>query len=72
LLLESLSGAWPDLSLAERQRLLASAIDVVYVRRTKGGRKGNIADRVKLVWRGENPHELSGPGRSVPVRTFDW
>ncbi|HME02209.1 MAG TPA: hypothetical protein VKG38_04165, partial [Solirubrobacteraceae bacterium] len=65
---ERLTNVWPDLDPAERQRLLASAIDVVYVRRGRG----KVADRVKIVWRGENDHELSGPGRSAPIRTFDW
>jgi DNA invertase Pin-like site-specific DNA recombinase len=68
---EHLTNVWPDLTPAERQRLLASAIDVIYVRRAGSGRR-QIADRVKIVWRGENGHELSGPGRSVPIRAFDW
>jgi len=66
-----LTDMWPDLTAGERQRLLASAIDVVYVRRSKGGSRA-IDDRVSIVWRGENDHALSGPGRSVPLRTFDW
>jgi DNA invertase Pin-like site-specific DNA recombinase len=65
---EHLTNVWPGLSPAERQRLLASGIDVIYVRRGRG----RVADRVKIVWRGENGHELSGPGRSVPIRTSDW
>jgi site-specific DNA recombinase len=67
---EQLTNVWPELSATERQRLLAAAIDVVYVRRANGHRA--IADRVQIVWRGDNHHELSGPGRSVPLRTFDW
>jgi site-specific DNA recombinase len=66
--IEHLARVWPDLSAAERQRLLASALDVVYVRRGRG----NVEDRVRVIWRGENGHELSGPGRSVPIRAFDW
>jgi phosphopantothenoylcysteine synthetase/decarboxylase len=69
--IERLTAVWPDLDAAERQRLLAAAIDVVYVRRSGSGPK-KIADRVRIVWRGENGHKLSGPGRSVPIRTFDW
>ncbi len=68
---EQLADMWPDLRPAERQRLLASAIDVVYVRRSGSGRR-NIGDRIKIVWRGENVHALSGPGRSVPIRAEDW
>jgi DNA invertase Pin-like site-specific DNA recombinase len=68
---EDLTNAWPTLTAAERQRLMASAIDVVYVRRSGSGRRP-IADRVNIVWHGINDHELSGPGRSVPLRTFDW
>jgi site-specific DNA recombinase len=63
-----LTKVWPNLAPAERQRLFASAIDVVYVRRGRG----SIEDRAKIVWHGENGHELSGPGRSVPIRGFDW
>jgi DNA invertase Pin-like site-specific DNA recombinase len=62
---------WPNLNAAERQRLLASAIDVIYVRRSGSGRR-DVRKRVRIVWRGENPHDLSGPGRSVPIRSFDW
>lgn len=69
--IERLTAIWPELDAAERQRLLASAIDVVYVRRSGSGPR-KIADRVRIVWRGENGHELSGAGRSVPLRSFDW
>jgi site-specific DNA recombinase len=65
---EHLTNVWPELNPAERQRLLASAVDVVYIRRGRG----KIEDRARIVWRGENGHKLSGPGRSVPIRTFDW
>jgi site-specific DNA recombinase len=68
---EQLTDVWPDLSPAERQRLLASAIDVIYVRRAGSGRR-KIAERVQIVWRGGNSHPLSGPGRSVPLRSVDW
>ncbi len=65
---EHLTHVWDDLSLAERQRLLASGIDVIYVKRGRG----KVEDRVRIVWHGENGHELSGPGRSVPLRAFNW
>jgi site-specific DNA recombinase len=68
---ERLTDMWPQLNPSERQRLLASAIDVIYVRRRGSGRR-DIRDRVKIVWRGENSHELSGPGRSVPLRSETW
>ncbi len=68
---ERLMDMWPQLRPSERQRLLASAIDVVYVRRSGSGRR-SVADRVKLVWRGENVHDLSGSGKSVPLRTETW
>jgi hypothetical protein len=66
--IETLTNVWPDLRPAERQRLFASAIDVIYVRR--GAKR--IEDRVKILWRGENVEPLSGPGRSVPLRTMSW
>ena len=68
---KELVRAWPQLSPAERQRLLASAIDVIYVRRSGSGRR-KIADRVRILWHGQNVDELSSPGRSVPIRTFGW
>jgi hypothetical protein len=68
---KELVRAWPQLSPAERQRLLASAIDVIYIRRSGSGRR-KIADRVRILWHGQNVDELSGPGRSVPIRTFGW
>lgn len=68
---EELTQAWPRLSPAEHQRLLASAIDVIYVRRSGSGCR-KIADRVRILWHGQNMDELSGPGRSVPLRSFGW
>lgn len=68
---EELTQAWPHLSPAERQRLLATAIDVIYVRRSGSGRR-KIAERVRILWHGQNMDELSGPGHSVPIRTFGW
>jgi site-specific DNA recombinase len=68
---EELRAAWPSLNTEERQRLLASAIDVIYVRRVGSGRH-DVAKRVRIVWRGENSHPLSGPGRSVPIRSEAW
>jgi site-specific DNA recombinase len=67
----NLTEVWSDLSPSERQRLLASAIDVIYVRRSESNRR-KVADRVKILWRGQNDRALSGPGRSVPIRGFDW
>lgn len=68
---EHLTSVWNELSPSERQRLLASAIDVIYVRRSGSGRR-DIETRVKILWRGENVHALSGPGRSVPLRSESW
>jgi site-specific DNA recombinase len=63
----TLREVWPDLRAAERQRLLASAIDLIYVRRTGSGPK-RIEDRVQIVWKGDNRFRLSSPGISVPIR----
>jgi site-specific DNA recombinase len=68
---EELAQTWSKLAPGERQRLLASAIDVIYVRRSGSGHR-KIGNRVRILWRGQSGHELSGPGRSVPIRTFDW
>jgi DNA invertase Pin-like site-specific DNA recombinase len=69
--IEHLEAVWPSLDAAERQRLLAAAIDVIYVRRSGSGPR-KAADRCKIIWHGENSHPLSGPGKSVPLRSVDW
>jgi site-specific DNA recombinase len=69
---EHLGAMWPTLTASERQRLLAAAIDVIYVRRSGSGSHRGVVSRVKIVWHGDNTFVLSGPGRSTPLRTFDW
>jgi DNA invertase Pin-like site-specific DNA recombinase len=57
---------WPDLSLHDRRRLLASALDCVFVRR------GNdLVARTHFCWRGEAP-ELPQSGRRWTPKPFDF
>lgn len=64
---------WPDLGLQERRLVLAAAVDAVMVRRL--GRVGTpppVSERVRVLWSGEAPEDLPGPGRRVPFRSYDW
>lgn len=63
---------WDDLAVEHQRHLLRSAIDVVFVRKT-GQANVPIADRGLILWRGEGPPALPGPGRKmVELRPFDW
>ncbi len=56
---------WPNLTVLEQRRLLALAIDCVFVRRRNGTGNGTgipLAERAHICWRGEAP-ELPGKGR---------
>jgi DNA invertase Pin-like site-specific DNA recombinase len=57
---------WPDLDLHERRRLLASALDCVFVRRGR-----DLARRTHLCWRGEAPDLPRSGARWTPV-PFDF
>jgi site-specific DNA recombinase len=60
--LAELDELWPELPVAERNRILRGAIDAVFVRAT-GRRNVAIGERAKLFWLGEAPANLPGPGR---------
>jgi DNA invertase Pin-like site-specific DNA recombinase len=57
---------WPDLDLHERRRLLASALDCVFVRRGR-----DAASRTHLCWRGEAPELPRSGARWTPL-PFDF
>lgn len=63
-----LEALWPDLDVAERRHLLHAGLDAVFVRR---GRVP-IADRTLVLWRGEGPDDLPGPGRRFGLRSHVW
>jgi hypothetical protein len=63
-----LDAIWPDLDVAERRHLLQAGLDVVFLRR---GRVP-IAERTRVLWRGEGPADLPGPGRRLGLRSFVW
>lgn len=63
-----LRSAWSSLPVADKRRLLASAIDVVFVRR--GPASAPLDQRVRVLWRGEGTDlDLPRTGRRdyVPV-----
>jgi site-specific DNA recombinase len=61
-----LRARWPELSIAERRRLLALAFDCIFVRR---GREP-IAERLFACWRGEAPDLPSQGRRDFRPRPF--
>ena len=64
---------WPDLSIAERRRLLNAGVDCVFIRRAPvNGRHGLDPERVRIFWRGEAPDGLPGPGVRVELAPLDW
>ncbi len=63
-----LEAIWPTLNVVERRHLLHAGLDAVFVRR---GRVP-IADRALVLWRGEGPDDLPGPGRRLGLRSHVW
>jgi site-specific DNA recombinase len=67
-----LSALWPDLTLYEQRKLLASTFDCVFVRRTpSGGGAADIATRAWICWHGEAP-ALPVRGRRWTVQSFQF
>jgi site-specific DNA recombinase len=58
---------WPEMSVPERRRLLAAAIDAVIL---FPGREA-IESRALVLWRGQAPSDLPRRGRRVPLRSFE-
>jgi len=63
-----LQALWPSLDVSDRRHLLHAALDAVFVRR---GRVP-IAERALVLWRGEGPDDLPGPGRRLGLRSHVW
>lgn len=69
----ALTEAWPSLTLAERRRLLAAAIDAVVIRTVRGsGRQVPIGERAIILWRGQAPADFPRRGLRVPLASFPW
>jgi site-specific DNA recombinase len=67
-----LSALWPDLTLYEQRKLLASTFDCVFVRRTpSGGGTADVASRTWICWCGEAPG-LPIRGRRWTVKSFEF
>jgi site-specific DNA recombinase len=63
-----LEATWPDLTLAERRRILTAGIDAVILRRGRG----LIGERTLVLWRDEAPDDLPRRGRRVALESFKW
>jgi hypothetical protein len=63
-----LEALWPDLGVAERRHLLQAGLDAVFIRR---GRVP-IEDRTRVLWRGQGPADLPGPGKRLGAQAFVW
>lgn len=64
-----LLAAWPSLEREEQREVFRAALDAVVVLRHVSGRP--VADRVRLVLRGEAPTDLPRRGRRVPLVGWD-
>ena len=65
--------AWPDLTVPEKREILTGAIDVIFLRRSPNRSNVPIGDRALILWRGEGPAGLPGPGRKmVPLTPYNW
>jgi hypothetical protein len=69
----SLLGEWDDLTVDERRELLAAGIGAIFLRRAPRQGHWPIEDRVRILWRGEEPDGLPGAGRrNLPLLPYDW
>jgi hypothetical protein len=60
------------MTLAERRQILRGMIDAVVVWPSSGrGKRDPVESRVRLVWHGEAPEDLPGPGR-VAYKLAPW
>jgi site-specific DNA recombinase len=67
-----LSKSWDTLTTEQRRRLLAAGIDAVFLRRT-GNPRAPIADRTRILWRGEANDDLPGRNiRTLELRPYKW
>lgn len=64
---------WDDLDTSEKKGLMLLGIDTIFLRRAPSQGMWPIDGRVRILWRGEGPSGLPGPGRrNVPLRAFTW
>ena len=65
--------AWPELTVPEKREILSGSIDVIFLRRSPNRSNIPISDRALILWRGEGPDGLPGPGRKmIPLTPYDW
>ena len=67
-----IEAEWPGMSVSERREVLHGAIDAVFLR-SVGQVNVPISERALILWRGEGPDDLPGPGRrGIAPRPFEW
>ena len=69
----ALDVEWPELPTSEKNALLRAGIDAVFVRRAPHRGTSPIEDRTAILWNGEGPDDLPGPGRrGLDLASYDW
>ena len=63
-----LEATWPDLTIAERRRILTAGIDAIMLRRGSSP----IGERALVLWKDEAPDDFPRRGRRVPLCSFEW
>lgn len=64
----SLKAAWDGHSTEDRRKLLGAAIDAIFIRTGRG----DISERVRILWRGQAPADLPSRGKSAPMRPYTF
>jgi hypothetical protein len=68
----TVAGVWDQLDVDEQHQLLTAGIDAIFLRRV-GQANIPVSDRALILWRGEAPGDLPGPGRRLgEIRPFEW
>lgn len=68
----TLRETWPDLTIPEQRQLLSAAIDCIFLRSVDQANVP-VSDRALILWRGEAPSSLPGPGRRIGELTpYEW
>jgi DNA invertase Pin-like site-specific DNA recombinase len=64
---------WPDFTVEEKRELLSAGIGAIFLRRAPSRGQWPIESRCLILWAGEEPDGLPGPGRrNLPLVQFDW
>jgi site-specific DNA recombinase len=64
--------AWEEATPQERRDIAAALLYAVVITRPENGRYSAVADRVHLVWRGQEPGEIELPRRGTTTPPRPW